>query len=177
MPNFFQRLTDGGREDRSEHDPVDLSPLKQEKERTPRRAHAPQHAQESKHHVELASSEEVENVEDPPPDEGELTVDIYDKGDAIVLHSTVAGVKPEDLDIAITNDTVTVRGKRHCPEKVDEKDYYYKEVFWGAFSRSVLLPEEIEENLTEAVLKHGLLTIKLPKKRRGVIQKVKVKLV
>lgn len=172
MVNFFHKLTDGG-EDRG-HDPIDLSPMKPEKERAPRRA--PPHAEERRH-VELAASDAEEESEEAPPDEGELTVDIYDKGDTIVIHSTVAGVKPEDLDVAITNDTVTVRGKRHCPEKIDEKDYYYKEVFWGGFSRSVLLPEEIEEDAAEAVLKHGLLTIKLPKKRHGVIQKVKVKVI
>ncbi len=114
-------------------------------------------------------TEEAEN------EEGELTVDIYDQGDSIVVQSTVAGVKPEDLDVSITNDTVTIRGKREMQEEVKEKDYYYKELFWGTFSRSIILPEEVEEDLAEAVLKNGLLTIKLPKKKRGVVQKVKVK--
>lgn len=174
MTNFFQKLT-RGEEDHvtGGHDPVDLSQLKPEKERIPRHMYTPAHM-EKEHHVELVSEE---GDEESMPDEGELTVDIYDKGDAIVLHSTVAGVKPEDLDVAITNDTVTVRGKRHCPDKIDEKDYYYKEVFWGGFSRSVLLPEEIEKDTAEATLKYGLLTIRLPKKRHGVVQKVKVKVI
>lgn len=108
-------------------------------------------------------------------EEGELTVDIYDREDFMVVQSTVAGVKPEDLDVSITNDTVTIRGKREQQEEVEEKNYYYKELFWGTFSRSIILPEEIEEDLAEANLKNGLLTIKLPKKRRGVVQKLKVK--
>lgn len=174
MPNFFQKITDGGEDREIKHDPVDLSPMRPERERAPRRASVSRDDEPEENRIELVSHDEGSgSVED----EGELTVDIYDRGDAIVIHSTVAGVKPDDLDVAITNDTVTVRGRRRCPEVVDEKDYYYKELFWGAFSRSVLLPEEIEEDMAEATLKHGLLTVRLPKKRRGVVQKVKVKVV
>lgn len=109
-------------------------------------------------------------------DDGELTVDIYDRGDAIVIQSTVAGVKPEDLDVSITADTVTIRGKRMRSEEIDEKNYYYKELFWGVFSRTVILPEEIDDSASEASLKNGLLAITLPKKKRQVAQKLKVKM-
>ena len=102
-------------------------------------------------------------------------MDIYDKGDSIVIQSTVAGVKPENLDVSITSDSVTIRGMREREEETHEENYYYKELFWGTFSRSVILPEEIDEDDAEASLKHGLLTIRLPKKRRGVVQKLKVK--
>lgn len=108
-------------------------------------------------------------------DEGELTVDIYDRQDSIVIQSTVAGVKPEDLDVSITADSVTIHGRRERSDEISEDAYYYKELFWGAFSRQIILPEEIEEDEAEATLKHGLLTIVLPKKRRGVVQKLKVK--
>lgn len=126
----------------------------------------------------------VEGEETPKPlgedateeDDGELTVDIYDRGDAIVIQSTVAGVKPEDLDVSITADTVTIRGKRQRSEEIDEKNYYYKELFWGAFSRTVILPEEIDDSASEASLKNGLLMIALPKKKRPVAQKLKVKM-
>ena len=124
------------------------------------------------------ASEEASPIsapEEPLEDEGELTVDIYDKGDAIVIQSTVAGVKPEDLDISLTNDSITIRGRRERHEDVREDTYYYKELFWGTFSRSVILPEEIEEDISDATLKHGLLTVRLPKKRKGVVQKLKVK--
>src|SRR3989338_633837 len=137
---------------------------------------------ESKTYPAEAKHLKVETEETPPTkaeepleEEGELTVDIYDRGDAIVIQSTVAGVKPEDLDISITSDTVTIRGKREAHEEVKEENYYYKELFWGTFSRSVILPEEIEDDMAEASLKHGLLTIRLPKKRRGIVQKLKVK--
>ena len=110
-------------------------------------------------------------------EEGELTVDIYNKGDSIVIQSTVAGVKPEHLDVAITDDMVTIRGRRERHENIAEDNYYYKELFWGTFSRQVILPEEIQQEEAEANLQHGLLTIKLPKKRHGVTQKLKVKIV
>ena len=112
-----------------------------------------------------------------PDEEGELTVDIYNKGDTIVIQSTVAGVKPEHLDVAITDDMVTIRGRRERADNIKDEHYYYKELFWGTFSRQVILPEEIEQEDAEANLQHGLLTIKLPKKRHGVTQKLKVKVV
>lgn len=130
------------------------------------------------HRLRVAEEEKpapAPKAEEASEEEGELTVDIYDRGDSIVIQSTVAGVKPEDLDVAITNDTVTIRGRRERPEEVEDEHYYYKELFWGTFSRSVILPEEIEDNAAEALLKYGLLTIKLPKKKKGVVQKLKVK--
>jgi len=120
---------------------------------------------------------EDEEEEKAAEDEGELTVDIYNKGDTIVIQSTVAGVKPEHLDVAITDDTVTIRGRRERHDDVKEDNYYYKELFWGSFSRSVILPDEIEQEEAEAQLQHGLLTIRLPKKKHGITQKLKVKIV
>ncbi len=124
----------------------------------------------------LAPARPVATHDPSPEDEGELTVDIYDAGDAIVIQSTVAGVKPEDLEISIIDDTVTVKGRRSPPEGVHEASYYYKELFWGNFSRSIILPEEVEDGESDATLKYGLLTIRLPKKRRGNIQTIKVKM-
>lgn len=178
MSTFFEKLT-GPRPQDHRTDTDDSAP---EPQAPPRRAatrsREPRQAEESRTtriRVENEEREPPRQQEPEPEDEGELTVDIYDKGDAIVIQSTVAGVKPEDLDVAITNDSVTIRGKRERNEEVREDNYYYKELFWGVFSRSVILPEEIEEDMAEASLKHGLLTIRLPKKRRGVVQKLKVK--
>ena len=122
-----------------------------------------------------AGDTQREEATEEREEDGELTVDIYDRGDSIVVQSTVAGVKPEDLDISITSDSITIRGKRRQAEEIRDEDYYYKELFWGAFSRSIILPEEIEEGEAEANLKHGLLSIRLPKKKRNTVQKLKVK--
>ena len=95
--------------------------------------------------------------------DGELPVDMYQTRDSIVIRALVAGVNPEDLDIAITRDMVTIKGERHEEQEAPDEDYYHRELFWGSFSRSILLPEEIIIDEAEAKEKHGLLEIVLPK--------------
>lgn len=175
MSTFFEKLTSA---QHPPQDPVTIAAtapaIKEEPRRIVRKS-APMTETPRPHQVHVATEGAADVPATDVEEEGELTVDIYDRGDSIVIQSTVAGVKPEDLDVAITNDTVTIRGKRERLEEVGDESYYYKELFWGGFSRSVILPEEIEEDEAEAVLKHGLLTIKLPKKKRGVVQKLKVR--
>lgn len=128
----------------------------------------------------VAIRDESEPQADAAPEEaeedGQLTVDIFDEGANLIIQSTVAGVKPEDLDLSITNDMITIRGKRQRHEEIAEENYYYKELYWGTFSRSVILPEEVDFEKAEATLKNGLLTVKLPKKRKDVKQKIRVKM-
>jgi HSP20 family protein len=108
--------------------------------------------------------------------EGQLTVDVYRNGnDTVVVQSTVAGVAPEDLEINITSESVTIRGKRERAEKVEDKDYFYQECFWGKFSRSVILPFEVDPEKSTATVKNGVLTIKLPRLNRQKVKKLKVK--
>lgn len=184
MSTFFEKLTSSRTALRHAPPPADPAPSKEEVARQIRRHEDPPkfskenlsgQARPTQLKVGAEDSDQVIEETAGTDDEGELTVDIYDKGDSIVIQSTVAGVKPEDLDVSITSDSVTIRGKRERHEEVKEKDYYYKELFWGTFSRSVILPEEIDEDGAEASLKHGLLSITLPKKRRGTVQKLKVK--
>lgn len=108
-------------------------------------------------------------------DEGELTVDVYQSPDEIVVKAMIAGVKPDDLDISITRDMVTIRGKREEFREIAEDDYFYKELYWGSFSRTILLPQEIEPEEAEATEKHGLLTIHLPKVDKKKVAKLKVR--
>lgn len=107
--------------------------------------------------------------------EGQLTVDVYQNKDDLIVQSTVAGVAPEDLEINITNDAVTVSGRREKMEKVEEKDYFYQECFWGRFSRSIILPQEVDPEKSTASIKNGVLTIKMPKLNRRRAKKLKVK--
>ncbi len=95
--------------------------------------------------------------------DGELPIDMYQTPDAIVIRALVAGVSPEDLDIAITRDMVTLKGERQETQEAPDEDYYHRELFWGSFSRTILLPEEIIIDEAEAKEKHGLLEITLPK--------------
>lgn len=107
--------------------------------------------------------------------EGQLTIDVYQTPDEIVVESTIAGVKPEDLDISITNEAVTIRGKREKTETIKDEDYFYQECYWGKFSRSIILPQEIDSEKAVASLKNGILVIKLPKLNRQKTKKLKIK--
>lgn len=108
--------------------------------------------------------------------EGQLTLDVFQDADNIVIKSTIAGVRPEDLDISINNDMLTIKGERKKEETIKEDDYFYQECYWGAFSRSVILPMEVEADKIEAMLKDGVLTIKLPKSRKAKARKIQVKI-
>ncbi|MFA5186047.1 MAG: Hsp20/alpha crystallin family protein [Patescibacteria group bacterium] len=99
--------------------------------------------------------------------EGQLSVDVFRDGDALVVRSTVAGVRPEDLDISIHGDLLTIRGKRSMVKEVPEDDWYYRECFWGAFSRSLVLPYEVATDLAQASLKNGVLEIRVPVREHG----------
>jgi len=108
-------------------------------------------------------------------EEGQLTVDVYQTGDDIVVQSTVAGVRPDDVDVQITRDMLTIRGKREQAREVAGEDYYYQELYWGSFSRSIMLPHEVDVDEAEATLKNGLLTIKLPKLDKNRTERLRVK--
>jgi len=109
------------------------------------------------------------------PEEGELNVDVYQNQNDIVIKTMVAGVKPEDLDVAISRDMVTIKGKRENERTVADDDYFHKELYWGSFSRTVVLPQEIDVDAAEAIEKHGLLIIKLPKLDKNRSTKLKVR--
>ncbi|MBU1102553.1 Hsp20/alpha crystallin family protein [Patescibacteria group bacterium] len=109
-----------------------------------------------------------------PESEGQLTIDVYQTPSDIIIKSTIAGVNPEDLDITITNDMVTIKGKRQKDEEISTSDYYYQECYWGAFSRSVILPVDVEAEKAEASMKNGILTISLPKVEKVKTKKIRV---
>lgn len=182
MSTFFDKLS-GTRSRENEINLASVRPASARKREESVMAESAVEEKEESIPVQAIAAREPEIINQESEDEslaeeeGELTVDIYNKGDAIVIQSTVAGVKPEHLDVAITDDMVTIRGRRERTDRVKEEHYYYKELFWGTFSRQVILPEEIQQEEAEANLQHGLLTIKLPKKRHGVTQKLKVKVV
>ena len=124
--------------------------------------------------------EEDENWEEEAPatdnpQEGELPVDMYQTDDMIVIRALVAGVSPAELEISITRDMVTVRGMREEYQEAHDDGYFHRELFWGSFSRTLVLPEEVAIDEAEAQEKHGLLEIKLPKldKHRSTQLKVR----
>jgi len=111
---------------------------------------------------------------DTEPD-GELTVDVYQTPEMIVIKSMIAGVRPEDLDISITRDVVTIRGKREEEKVSRDEDFFHRELYWGSFSRVISLPVEIDVDEAEAIEKHGLLILKLPKLDKKRQSKLKVR--
>ncbi|PIP26443.1 MAG: hypothetical protein CO140_02340 [Candidatus Moranbacteria bacterium CG_4_9_14_3_um_filter_40_7] len=116
-----------------------------------------------------------ENILSNDSNEGQLTIDVYQTESDIVIKSTIAGVKPEDLDVAINNDMVTVKGERKSEEQVPEENYYYQECYWGKFSRSVILPVDVLAEKIEASMKNGILTIRLPKADVNKTKKIQVR--
>lgn len=107
--------------------------------------------------------------------EGQLSIDVFQTPSDIVIKSTIAGVKPENLDIAITNDMVTIRGRRESDENLETDDYFYQECYWGPFSRSIILPADVQTEKSLATLKNGVLTIKLPKSEKIKTKKIEIK--
>ena len=107
--------------------------------------------------------------------EAELAVDVYQTPTDIIIQTMVAGVKPEDLELNIARDVISIHGKREDNRSVDEENYFTKELYWGKFSRTISLPLEVEPEEAEATEKYGLLTIRLQKVDKGKTNNVKVR--
>lgn len=109
--------------------------------------------------------------------EGQLSIDVYETDKKIYIKSTMAGAKPEDLNISLHNDMLTIKGRRdlNLPEELSDENNIYKECYWGPFSRTIILPTEIDEDKIDAVLEDGVLTITLIKLKKSDKIEVKVK--
>lgn len=105
--------------------------------------------------------------------EGQLSVDVFRQGNYLIVRSTVAGVSPADLDISINGDLLTIRGIRASAHDIKEDEWFHRECYWGAFSRSLILPMDVEADKAEASLVHGLLEIRIP--LRGTEHNIKIK--
>lgn len=166
---FFERLSGAITVD-DDDQVVDINDYDDYEEEAPRRTPV---REESKVRRVAAAPQQIE--EDEEEEEGELSVDVYQTETDMIIEAMVAGVKPEDLHLSITRDMVTIKGKRDANNNVDENDYFYRELYWGNFSRTILLPSEIDIEGAEAVEKHGLLIIRMPKLDKGRATKLKVK--
>jgi HSP20 family protein len=117
----------------------------------------------------------LEELEEAIEEDAQLTVDVYNTPSEIVIKTMVAGVKPEDLDVSITRDSVTIKGKREEERTTSGSDYIHQELYWGTFSRTIPLPEEVDVEEAEAIEKYGLMIIRLPKIDKNRQTKLKVK--
>lgn len=107
--------------------------------------------------------------------DAELTIDLYQTSNEIIVQTMVAGVHPDNLSITITRDTITLKGKREENQSIERDNYFVQELYWGSFSRTISLPEEVDPEGAEAIEKHGLLIIKLPKLDKNRETRLKVK--
>lgn len=120
----------------------------------------------SKKNIEISNSDNDSSAEEwfgGDYNEGQLSIDVFQTDKNIVVKSTIAGVRPDDLDISLNNDMLTIRGSRQTDEEIDEENYLCRECYWGAFSRSIILPCEVKADKIEALLENGVLTVVLPK--------------
>ena len=128
--------------------------------------------------IHLGGEKEEREIKENGWDEdldAELTVDLYQTPTEIIVQTMVAGVHPDNLSITITRDMITIRGKREENQSVGGENYFVQELYWGSFSRTISLPEEVDPEEAEAIEKHGLLIIKLPKINKNKETRLKVK--
>ena len=166
--SFFERLTGTVNLDDYEEEEGYFSGGQHERMQTPQ-PHQHNHTPETQQ--QNAGSDWLEEE----ASDGQLAVDVYQTPDEIVIRAHVAGVKPDDLDVSITRDMVTIKGKREEHSEVKDDGFFYRELYWGSFSRTILLPQEVEVEGAEANEKHGLLVIRLPKIDKERQTKLKVK--
>ena len=106
---------------------------------------------------------------------GELPIDMYETKDKVVVKASLPGIKPEEVDISITGDTLTIKGEHKEEEETKEENYWHKERRYGAFSRSVTIPMQIKSEQAEAFFENGTLTLTLPKAEEVKPKSIKVK--
>lgn len=157
-PSFFSRLTGSAKEYDDYFD-------------DPQAEHANFTGKGGERHAHL----KVNHEESEQESTGELAVDVYQTPDHIVIKALVAGVQPATIDISLTREMLTISGSREDEREVEEENYFQRELYWGAFSRTILLPEEVDVDMAEASEKHGILMIRLPKINKKRQTKLKVR--
>jgi len=105
---------------------------------------------------------------------GQLALDVYETKEKLVVKARTAGVNKNDLDVSISDNTLTVRGTLSAGEEADVENYFLQECYWGEFSRSIALPVPVKEDEIEAVLKDGVLTITFTKVKQDTVKKIQV---
>jgi HSP20 family molecular chaperone IbpA len=175
-PNFLKKLTESvyidEYDDTFDDIPYDHSPA----------GDSPTHNDDVSigQHISLKDTNDDADTDAQPQDTKEqealeLQVDVYQTPDDIVLRTMIAGVKPHNIDISLTRDMITISGSREDVKEVTEDDYFYRELAWGSFTRTIMLPAEVEVDEADAQEKHGVLTVRLPKINKERQAKIKVK--
>ena len=123
----------------------------------------------------IRTKDEKEDLWNDGEPEGQLTVDVYQTANDIVVESAIAGVDPDDIDVNVTTDSISIRGSRKREKTVRDEDYLYQECYWGKFGRSIILPQEVDPEAAQVKFKNGILTVTLPKVNKKKTRKLKVR--
>ena len=138
-------------------------------------ASTPMHKESLPRSGETGSRSVLHDDDLPSGDAGQLPVDVHQTGSDLIIRAFVAGVRPDELNISISRDRVEIEGSRMEREQVSGPDYFTRELFWGSFSRLIMLPQEVDVESSSASAKDGLLTIILPKLDKARQTKLRVK--
>lgn len=106
--------------------------------------------------------------------EGQLAIDVFQTEDNIIIKAPIAGVSPEDLEISVSDEVVTVKGERRESQEIVRENYFTQECYWGTFSRSYVLPVAVDAEKATAALKNGVLTITIPKLEKSKTRILKI---
>jgi len=105
----------------------------------------------------------------------DAALDMYETDEAVVVKASVPGVKPEDVEVSVVGDTLTIRGEIKADEKVENGQYLCRELARGRFARSVSLPGLVQADKAKAEFENGILTIQVPKAEEAKPKVIKVK--
>lgn len=121
-----------------------------------------------------AAADDSDEWDAEEPVAGQLAVDVYETKEKLVVKGRVAGVNKSDLDVSISDNTLTIKGTLSSGTEDDVENYFLQECYWGEFSRSIVLPVPVKEDEIEAVLKDGVLTISFAKVKQDTVKKIQV---
>ncbi len=190
--NFFEKLAGINDDEENEEEIGRFMKLEEEpeekkekesKKKTVRKTASKKKEEEENEKITEPENEKIENNEEEnslseifDEGEGELAIDFYQTPTHFVIESTIAGVEPENIDVNITPEAVTIKGKREkYSSKTKDGDYLVQECYWGRFSRSVIFPQEVDPDKSQATIKNGILKVTLPKADKEKTKKIKVK--
>jgi HSP20 family protein len=112
-----------------------------------------------------------------PTEEGvaTLALDVFEDDNDVTVQASVPGVKPEDIELSITGDVLTIKGETREQKEERQGDYHVRERRCGAFQRSITLPAQIDADKADAKFKDGVLTLTLPKREEVKPKTIKIK--
>jgi HSP20 family protein len=103
------------------------------------------------------------------------SLDMYEKADSFTVRLEIPGIKKEDIDVSVQNHTLTIKGERKSPAEGKDEEYQFCEIWYGSFSRSIMLPAAVDAGKIDAQYENGILEIHIPKAKEAKPAKIEVK--